>query len=81
MIENIFKIANTKSGQIVISIILGIGLASIFRKVCNSRECLVFEAPKLKDITENTYKHDGRCYKFKEKSVTCHSDKKIVNFT
>ena len=74
------KAVHTDIGKIVISMILGIGLASIFRKVCNSRDCLVFHGPPLDDITSNTYSHGGKCYQFKENSVSCDSKKKIVDF-
>ena len=42
---NVKNIINSRPGQISISIILGVGLASFFRKACNSRNCLVFQAP------------------------------------
>jgi hypothetical protein len=80
MLGNLLKAVDTRVGRIVISAILGIGLASIFRKVCNSRDCLVFEAPPMKEVTENTYKYNGRCYRFKESPVACDAEKKIVEF-
>ena len=80
MLSNLLKAVDTRVGRIVISAILGIGLASIFRKVCNSRECLVFEAPPIKEVTEHVYKYNGRCYRFKESSVACDAEKRIVEF-
>ena len=35
------KLLNTEVGQRIVSIILGLGLASIFRKVCSNNNCLV----------------------------------------
>jgi len=80
MLGNLLKAVDTRVGRIVISAILGIGLASIFRKVCNSRDCLVFEAPPMKEVTENTYKYNGQCYRFKESPVACDAEKKIIEF-
>ena len=80
MLGNLLKAVDTRVGSIVISMILGIGLASIFRKVCNTRDCLVFQAPPMKDVTENTYGHDGRCYRFKESSIACSTNRKTVDF-
>ena len=34
----------------IFSMILGFGLATLFRKVCNERNCLKFEAPPLQKI-------------------------------
>ena len=74
------RAVNTDIGKTIVSVILGIGLASIFRKVCNSRDCLVFHAPPMGEVTSNTYSHGGKCYQFKESSVPCNSKKKIVDF-
>ena len=47
MIQNIIKSMHTEFGKVVISIILGIGLASIFRRTCHAKECYNFQSPKL----------------------------------
>ena len=74
MIQKLVKSLNTNIGKYMISIILGLGLASLFRKSCEKRNCLVFEAPPLD-------KHNGKCYKFKENSVKCQpKTHKIVKF-
>jgi len=62
-----------------ISIILGLGLASLFRKACNSRNCLVFKAPPLKKIKGQIFKYNDKCYTFKKSSNTCDKNKKIVD--
>ncbi len=81
MIENVLKSLKTDTGKCMVSIILGIGLASIFRKSCESRNCMIFNAPSIDDIQENVYKHDGKCYKFSERSVKCDPKKnKQVTF-
>ena len=50
MIDNVIKSMKTDIGKIILSIILGIGLASLFRKSCESRNCLKFYAPSFKEI-------------------------------
>ena len=80
MLKNILKSVHTDLGKILISIILGVGLAGIFRKSCDSRNCLVFHAPPLEEVTKNVYKHDGQCYRFKANSVTCGTGSKSVHF-
>lgn len=79
MLKNIMKLADTSKGKIILSLILGFGLASIFRKVCNDRNCLVFKAPPMNEVLEGTYKHGGKCYQFKENSVTCDAKKKMID--
>tara|TARA_A100001011_G_scaffold380517_1_gene447937 strand:+ start:251 stop:487 length:237 start_codon:yes stop_codon:yes gene_type:complete len=67
-------------GRIVISILLGLGLATIFRKVCKDRKCLVFKAPKLDKVKGQVFKFDGKCYKYREEATKCDPNKRIVDF-
>ena len=80
MIKKILKTINTSTGKIVISIILGVGLASIFRKTCKNDQCISFKAPAKDSITNNTYFHDSKCYNFQEKSISCNNKLKNINF-
>jgi hypothetical protein len=67
-------------GRSIISILLGLGLATLFRKVCNDRNCLVFKAPKIDKIDNQIFEFDDKCYKFTKKATTCDNSKKIVDF-
>jgi hypothetical protein len=77
---NIKRMLNTKMGNIFISIILGLGLAALFRKVCNDRDCIHFYGPILTDIDGKVYKHGEQCYKYDvESSEKCETNKRIVD--
>ena len=65
------KLLHTENGKYAISFILGMGLASLFRKICNDLNCLIFQAAPLSEVTKNTYAHGDKCYTFKEKMVKC----------
>lgn len=81
MLKNfLHSIQHTEMGKYIISIILGIGLASLFRKSCEGRSCIVFRGPSIEDIHKSTYKHGDKCYSFKEKSVKCGTVEKQVEF-
>ena len=68
-------------GRIIISILLGLGLATLFRKVCNDRNCIIFKAPNIKKIKNQIFKFDNKCYKFSEKIEKCDDKrKKIIPF-
>ncbi len=67
-------------GKIVISIILGLGLATLFRKVCKDRDCIIFKAPDIKKIKNQIFKFDNKCYQFEENIEKCNKNKKIVEF-
>ena len=68
-------------GRYVISILLGLGLATLFRKVCNDRSCLVFHAPHINKIKGQVFDFDGKCYTFEEKAERCDQNKKILGFS
>lgn len=77
---NLGKFVHTESGKYIMSVLLGFGLASLFRSVCKGRNCLVFNAPPLDSIENKTYQFENKCYKYTPKSVKCKSNKKIVPF-
>jgi hypothetical protein len=68
MIDNVMS---SDFGQILISVILGLGLASFFRKVCKNGRCIVVKGPKLDDIKKNVYKIDNECFKYTPQATTC----------
>lgn len=64
----------------VISVILGFGLATLFRKVCKERNCLIFKGPNINNIENKIYKYDDKCYTLKHKSVQYDKSKKDIFF-
>lgn len=72
------KFVHSKTGKYVMSILLGLGLASLFRTVCKDKNCVVFFAPPLDEITDKIYKHGKKCYTYKSVSVQCDSNKTSV---
>lgn len=77
MLSKLFGAMHTKAGQMLISIILGIGLASLFRKTCTNKSCYKFIGPQVKKVTDNTYIHDNDCYKFSYNTQQCKSENPI----
>ena len=74
------KLLHTETGKIVMSVLLGLGLASLFRSVCKGKNCRVFKGPSLEDIKNKIYKHDNKCYKYVHSSTNCDPKKKTVQF-
>jgi len=77
---NLKRLIYSDVGRIVISIILGLGLATLFRRVCKERNCLVFQAPQLNKIKGQIFKFKDKCYKFEEEIENCDPNKKTVEF-
>ena len=67
-------------GRYIISILLGLGLATLFRKACNDRSCLVFHAPHINKIKGQVFDFEGKCFAFEEKAERCNKNKKILSF-
>jgi hypothetical protein len=68
MIENLYR---TLTGRYIISIILGLGISALFRKVCNERDCLIIKGPPTNEIVGNIYEFDSKCFKYRVKSTSC----------
>ena len=75
---DILKFIETKNGRILLSVMWGFGLACLFKKVCDDRNCIVYKAPNVKEITNGIYKHGDKCYKYKTENVKCTKDKNII---
>lgn len=62
-------------GSIVISVILGLGLAALFRKVCHGDGCVVIKSPDPKELQDFVYRMGGgkssTCYKYTPEAVPC----------
>mgnify|MGYP000093482068 FL=1 len=68
------KLLENESIAIIVSIILGLGLASLFRQVCKGNECMIIKGPSVKEVSKKVYKIDDKCYKYTPKATQCSSD-------
>lgn len=59
---------------ILFSLIWGFGLACLFRKVCNDRTCIIYKAPNVKYVQDNTWKYNDKCYKFNAITTKCNKN-------
>jgi hypothetical protein len=74
------KILQSNIARYIVSFLFGLGLASLFRKACKERNCLVFRGPHINKLKDNIYKYDNKCYKFNENSSKCGTKKKQIEF-
>jgi len=74
------KFVHSATGRYVMSILLGIGLATIFKKTCVGKSCIVYNAAPAEEIDGQIYKFDNKCYKFEKSSATCDSKKETFVF-
>lgn len=76
---NFKRLLSTPIGIAFISILLGIGLATLFRKVCNDKNCIVFNGPVLNTVADKTYKFGEKCYKYDIEPAKCDSTKRVID--
>lgn len=74
------KFLHTERGKIIMSILLGFGLASLFRTVCKDKNCLMFHAPPLDDFKDKIYKSNNKCFKYTPISTKCLTNVKTITF-
>ena len=58
-------------GKIIISIIWGLGLAALFRKVCKGRNCIIIKGPKPSELENKIFKFENKCYKYNAMASSC----------
>ena len=80
MFKSFSRLINSDGGKIVISIILGIGLATLFKKVCNDRNCLVFKSPPIADIKNQVFQNGDKCVVFQERNIQCNTKSQQIEF-
>ena len=68
---NLDRLLNTEIGRWIISAVLGLGLSTLFHKVCEDRNCIQFRGPVLRDVEGKVFRKDGKCYVFHRKHVSC----------
>ena len=61
---------STDMGKRFASIILGIGFATMFRRICSKNNCLIVKGPKTDEL-KNYYKIDQNCYKYNPYPINC----------
>ena len=71
MFKGLQKILNSNAGKYIISILLGIGLSTLFRNACNDRKCIVFKAVSPEKVKDKVFKMGDDCYTYNSKQVQC----------
>jgi hypothetical protein len=80
MIKLFEKFLHDNNAKYLISILIGLGIATIFRKACKNDDCYIFKGPYSSEIKDKIYSFNNKCYKFIPKTITCNSKQKQVKF-
>lgn len=68
---NIVEATNTRMGSIFLSVLLGLGLAAVFRSACKDKGCIIVKGPKQEETTKYYYKIQDNCYKYTPVITEC----------
>lgn len=67
------RLLYTEMGQLFISVLLGLSLALLFRRVCKEN-CIRYIAPKYKEIEGKIFKLEDTCYNYSIENVKCNNE-------
>jgi hypothetical protein len=67
----LYELLESDKGTILLSVIFGIGIATIFRKECLNNNCVIITSPTSTEMQRYQYKIGEKCYEFKKKTVKC----------
>lgn len=76
--SRISGLLKSETGKIIISIILGLGLATLFRRVCGESNCLVYKGISNSEIKGKVFKFNDKCYSYNIKAVSCKDNGRIL---
>ena len=65
------RILKSREGIVIISIIWGFGIASLFRRVCRENNCIIVKGPNSDNVRKTIYRNRKKCYRFNPYVVKC----------
>jgi len=72
------KVLDDEWGSIIVSLILGFGLAAIFRKACKNNKCIVLRGPKPKEMKDDVYYWYDKCIKYEVIPTQCGNKDNLI---
>lgn len=64
-------VMSKRVGCVVVSALLGLGLATMFHRVCVGRDCVVLKGPSVDTVTRHTWRSGADCFRYKVEDVEC----------
>jgi hypothetical protein len=75
-----FKFFETPQFRFFFSMIVGVGIMSLFRPLCKGTDCQIVKAPPPHEVEKTTYKIGNKCYQFKTTPLECPTEGVIEAF-
>lgn len=77
---NFKRLMYSDTGRVILSVVLGLGIACLFQKVCKDKECIRFSGPVIQQIDGKVFEYDDKCYQYNARPVQCKADKRTLDF-
>lgn len=71
MLIDFLAFLESSTGVIIMSIIWGLGLATIFHKQCRGSGCRIIKGPNPYMIPKEVYTHKSKCFRYQPEVSTC----------
>ena len=69
----IINFLQTKNGNILFSIILAFGLASILRIACENSNIVIIKGTPIENVQHKIFSFDNKCYSYKTVNTSCNN--------
>jgi len=76
---NFKRLLDTSLGRFFISVLLGLGIATLFKKACTDKNCIRFNGPILSEMDEKIYQYGEKCYTYTTNHAKCDNTKQIID--
>lgn len=76
---NFISIIDRPGFATIISILLGFGLAAIFRPLCKGPDCLIIRGPPVNEVRGAVYQFGTKCVEFDAKAIECPPKSSNIN--
>jgi|TARA_B110000285_G_scaffold77963_1_gene89813 hypothetical protein len=63
------KMLKSETGALIASLVLGLGIAGLFKMSCDSRSCIIYKGPDFSE--KKIVKVNGKCYNVSEEMMDC----------
>lgn len=75
---NLESFLKTDKAKLIFSILIGFGIATLFRKACKERNCIVFKFPPLENVENKIFFQNNKCVKYTSENVKCSDNENII---
>ncbi len=74
MTFGVLRLLETHAGRVIFSLLLGLGLAALFQRVCKDGHCVIIQGPPLEEVENKIFKQEDKCYRYKAETTKCDKD-------